>query len=66
MSERKWSETAVGLEEGVVCPLVVDDIKAVFESSFRFTYLLFVVTWTMYYVNEIFRMVLISPVAEKV
>ena len=56
----------MGLEEGVVCPLVVDDIKAVFESSFRFTYLLFVVTWTMYYVNEIFRMVLISPVAEKV
>ena len=50
----------------MVCPLVVDDIKAAFESSFRFTYLLFVVTWTMYYVNEIFRMVLISPVAEKV
>ena len=30
-------------------------IKAVFESSFRFTYVLFVATWTMYHVNEIFR-----------
>ena len=39
----------------IVLLLVVGVHKAVFKSSFRFTYVLFVVMYTMYHVNKICR-----------
>ncbi len=57
-SERKWSETAVGLEAsrgggGSVYWSSVF-VKAVFKSSFSFSYILFVTTSTVYHVDEVF------------
>ena len=56
MSAGGWSETVVGLEEGVVlstecqCSL----IKSVFHSTFCLPYVMFTTTLAVYHVNEIF------------
>ena len=53
LSERKWSENAVGLEGrggSVYWSSVL--IKTVFKSSFRFTYVLFVVGCNKQYTDE--------------
>ena len=52
--ERKCSETAVGLEMLVRLSTAMF-VEAVLESSFGFSYVLFVTTIALYHVNNVFR-----------